>query len=129
MTVVGTRREPLEALADAATRLAASDDLDAALGLLAAAALEATDADLALVRVADADGSLASRAVAPETSALAAELAGSHAGSHEVEEGAIPAPTRRAAERLRAAGVLVEAARIDGRVVGSMELVCVAAPF
>jgi serine phosphatase RsbU (regulator of sigma subunit) len=129
MTVVGTRREPLEALADAATRLAASDDLDAALGLLAAAALEATDADLALVRVADADGRLASRAVAPETSALAAELAGSHADSHEVEEGATPAPTRRAAERLRAAGVLVEAARIDGRVVGSLELVRVAAPF
>src|SRR5437879_2955718 len=58
MTVVGTRREPLEALADAAARLAASDDLDAALALLAAAAPEAAGVagrvvgSLELVRVA-----------------------------------------------------------------------------
>ena len=129
MTVVGTGREPLEALADAAARVAASEDAEHALALLAAAAVEATDADLALVRAVDERGSMAARAVAPEASALAAELAGSHAAREELEAGDVPAATRRAAERLRAAGVHVEPVLLEGRIAGSLELIRVAAPF
>jgi serine phosphatase RsbU (regulator of sigma subunit) len=96
--------------------------------VLAGAALAATDADLALVRVADTEG-LTARAVAPETSALAAEVAGSRAVIEEIDAGALSASTRRAAERLRAAGVHVEPARIDGRTVASLELIRIASPF
>ena len=129
MTVVGTRREALEALADAAARIAASGGLDEALGAVAEAAIEATEADLAVVRVADGRDALTARAVAPTGSALAAEVAGSRATAAEVEAGEVPAPTRRAAERIRAAGVHVEPARVAGRTVASLELVRVAAPF
>src|SRR3954447_13855426 len=128
MTVVGTRREALEALADAAARIASSGGLDEALAAVAEAAIEATEADLAVVRVADGRDALAARAVAPTGSALAAEVAGSRASRAEVEAGEVPAPTRRVAERIRAAGVLVEAARTGGHAVASLELVRVAAP-
>jgi serine phosphatase RsbU (regulator of sigma subunit) len=129
MTVVEVRRQPLEALAEAAARIVGSASLPEALNAVAAAALAATDADLALLRVNDEHGELAARAVAPETSALAAEVAGSRASLDELAAGEIPGPTRRAAERIRAAGVHVEPARVEGRTVGSVELVRVAAPF
>jgi serine phosphatase RsbU (regulator of sigma subunit)/uncharacterized protein YigA (DUF484 family) len=127
--VVGTRRAALEALAAAAARVAASPSLDDALAAIAEAAVEATDADLAVVRVADGRDSLAARAVAPPASALAAEVAGSRATPEEVEAGELAAPTRRAAERIRAAGAHVEAAHVEGRLAGSLELVRAASPF
>src|SRR5581483_2501921 len=128
MTVVGTRRETLEALAHASVRVAASTTLEDALAAVAEAAIEATDADLAVVRIADRDG-YAARAVAPAASALAAEVAGSRATPAEIDAGELPAPTRRAAERLRAAGMHVELARVDGRVAASLELRRTTAPF
>jgi len=129
MTVVEARRQPLEALADAAARVAASTDLRGALAAIAASALEATDADLAVLRVLDQAGELRAAAVAPEASALGGEVAGSHAATAEVEEGTLSPPTRRAAERVRAAGTHVAPARVGGRLVGALELVRVAAPF
>jgi len=129
VTAVDARRSPFEALADAAARVAATADLQTALAALAAAALAATDADLAVLRIRDAGGELAARAVAPETSALAAEIAGSRTGPEEIAEGRIPPATRRAAEQIRAAGVLVEPATVEGRLVGSVELVRAAAAF
>jgi serine phosphatase RsbU (regulator of sigma subunit) len=129
MTVVGTRREALEVVADAAARIAAAAGLDEALAAVAEAAVEATEADLAVVRVADGRDSFAARAVAPAASALAAEVAGSRATLAEVEAGEVPAPTLRAAERIRAAGLHVEAVHVDGRTAGSVELVRAATPF
>jgi serine phosphatase RsbU (regulator of sigma subunit) len=46
-----------------------------------------------------------------------------------VVAGEVPEPTRRAAERVRAAGVLVVLARAAGRVVGSVELVRIGDDF
>ena len=129
MTAVGTRREALEALALAAARVAASASLDEALAAIADAAVEAADADLAVVRAPDGRDALAARAVAPPASALAAEVAGSRATAAEIEAGAPPAPLRRVAERMRAAGVHVEPVRVGGSVVGSVELVRVASAF
>jgi serine phosphatase RsbU (regulator of sigma subunit) len=129
VTAVGTRREALEALAHAAARVAASTSLDEALAAIAEAAVEATDADLAVVRAPDRGDALAVRAVAPAASALAAEMAGSRATAAEIDAAEAPAPIRRVAERSRAAGVHVEPARVDGRTVGSVELVRVASPF
>ena len=105
--VVEAQRLPVASLARAAAEVAASGDLRSALGALARAAAEATRADLAVVRVVDAEGQLFARALAPE-------------GSE---------PTRRAAERARAAGVLVVPARAAGHIVGSVELVRIAEPF
>ena len=128
MTAVGTRREALEALAFAAARVAASASLDEALAAIADAAVEAADAELAVVRAPDGRDALAARAVAPSASALAAEVAGSRTTAAEIEAG-VPAPLRRVAERIRAAGVHVEPVRVDGSIVGSVELVRVASAF
>ena len=89
---------------------------------------EATRADLAVLRVLDADGHLAARAVAPEGSALGAEVAGTRSPC-ERAAGEAPEPIRRAAERVRAAGMIAVPARAGGRVVGSVELLRVAAQF
>src|SRR5579885_2098623 len=129
MTLLEARRQPLRALAEAAAGAAGGGDLRGALATLADATLEATQADLVVLRLRSADGDLPARAVAPATSALAAEVAGSRATLEELEAGEAPAPTRRAAEAIRASGVHVEAARVEGRIVGSVELVRVAAPF
>jgi len=129
MTVVEARRQPLEALAEAAARVAASTDLRGALDSIAASALEATNADLVVLRVLDQAGELRAAAVAPEASALAGEVAGSRATPADIEAGALTPPTGRAAERVRAAGVHVAPARVGGRLVGALELVRVAAPF
>src|SRR5258705_6981385 len=121
--VLEAQRLPVETLARAAAEVAASGDLRSALGAIARAAAEATRADLAVLRVLDADGQLVARAMAPEGSALGAEVAGTRADSEAVVAGEVPEPTRRAAERARAAGLLVVLARAAGRVVGSVELV------
>jgi serine phosphatase RsbU (regulator of sigma subunit) len=127
--VIEAQRLPVETLARAAAEVAASGDLRSALGAVARAAAEATRADLAVLRVLDTDGQLVARAMAPEGSALGAEVAGTRADCEAVLAGEIPEPTRRAAERARAAGVLVVLARASGRVVGSLELVRIGDDF
>jgi serine phosphatase RsbU (regulator of sigma subunit) len=127
--VVEAQRLPVETLARAAAEVAACGDLRSALGALARAAAEATHADLAVLRVLDADGQLVARSIAPETSALGAEVAGTRVACEAVLAGEIPEPTRRAAERARAAGVLVVLARAADRVVGSVELVRIGEDF
>src|SRR5438270_1661497 len=120
---------PGETLARAAEEVAATEDLRTALHALAGAVVEATRADLAVLRVLDVDGQLAARAVAPEGSALGAEIAGTRTPCEAVVAGEVPDATRRAADRVRAAGTLVVAARAGGRVVGAVELVRVAEVF
>ncbi len=127
--VVEAQRLPVETLARAAAEVAASGDLRSALGAIARAAAEATHADLAVLRVLDADGQLVARAMAPEGSALGAEVAGTRAVCESVVAGEVPEPTRRAAERVQAAGLLVVLARAAGRVVGSVELVRIGSDF
>ena len=121
--VVDAQRLPIEALAAAAGQVAAAGDLRTALSALAAAAASATDADLAVLRVIDGDGALAARAVAPDTSAVAAETAGTRAACDAIAAGTPSDAVVRAAERAYADGVLVETARAGGRIVGSVELV------
>jgi serine phosphatase RsbU (regulator of sigma subunit) len=127
--VVEAQRLPVETLARAAAEVAASGDLRSALGAIARAAAEATHADLVVLRVLDAEGQLVARALAPEGSALGAEVAGTRAACEAVLAGEVPEPTRRVAERVRAAGVLVVLARAAGRVVGSVELVRIGDDF
>jgi serine phosphatase RsbU (regulator of sigma subunit) len=127
--VVETALEPVETLADAAARVAATSDLRIALAAIAQAGVDAAHADLCVLRVLDRSGTLAARTFAPEGSALGAEIAGTRTACEPVAAGEVPEPTRRAAGRLGAAGVLVVPARAGGRVVGSVELVRIAEPF
>src|SRR5438445_13475058 len=101
--VAQTRRRPVEALASAAAEIAAASDLRVALQAVAHHTAEALAAELVVVRVADRSGALVARAVAPEGSALAAEVALS---DH-------PGATGAAAARA-ATGVTVATARWRG---------------
>jgi len=127
--VVEAQRLPVESLAWAAAEVAASTDLRSALGAIAGAAAEATGADVAVVRVLDPEGHLVARALAPGGSSLGAEIAGTRTTREVIAAGELPEATRRAADRARAAGVLVLPARDDARIVGSVELVRVADEF
>ncbi|NUR77132.1 MAG: hypothetical protein HOQ28_12710, partial [Thermoleophilia bacterium] len=88
--VVEAQRLPAETLAWAAAEVAGSGDLRSALGALARAAAEVTRADLAVVRVLDLEGQLVARAIAPQGSALGAEVAGTRTACDRVAAGAIP---------------------------------------
>ncbi len=127
--VVEAGRLPVELLADAAAEVAATADLRAALIAIARVAARAVEADLAVLRVLEADGDLAARALAPEGSALGAEIAGTRSACEPIAAGEASESVRRAGERVRAAGTLTVAARAGGRVVGSLELVRIASPF
>ncbi len=127
--VVEAGRLPVELLADAAAEVAATADLRAALIAIARVAARAVEADLAVLRVLDADGDLAARALAPDGSALGAEIAGTRSDCEPIVAGEASESVRRAGERVRAAGMLTVAARAGGRVVGSLELVRIASPF
>jgi serine phosphatase RsbU (regulator of sigma subunit)/uncharacterized protein YigA (DUF484 family) len=116
---VPTERLSLERLADAAAFVAETGDLRDALAAIADAVAAAAGADLGVIRVVDADGRMPVRAIAPEGSALGAEVSGTVATD----------ATRRAAERAGALGSLSVVARAGGRVVGSVELVRVGEPF
>jgi serine phosphatase RsbU (regulator of sigma subunit) len=127
--VVEAGRLPVELLADAAAEVAATADLRAALIAIARVAARAVEADLVVLRVLDAHGDLAARALAPEGSALGAEIAGTRSACEPIAAGELSESVRRAGERVRAAGMLTVAARAGGRVVGSLELVRIASPF
>jgi serine phosphatase RsbU (regulator of sigma subunit)/uncharacterized protein YigA (DUF484 family) len=127
--IVEAKRLPIEALAEAAARVAASGDLRDALTAIADAAAEATRADLAVLRVLDDEGQLAARAVAPAGSALGAEVAGSRGEPEAAAAGELSEATRRAVERAAFADSVVIPALAGGRVVGSVELIRIADEF
>src|SRR4051794_4098125 len=127
--VVDAGRLPVEMLADAAAEVAATADLRAALTAIARVAARAASADLAVLRVLDAQGDLAARALAPEGSALGAEVAGTRSACEPIAAGEPSESVRKAARRVGAAGLLTIAARAGGRVVGSVELVRIGTPF
>src|ERR1700758_1124323 len=97
--VVQAERLPIEALADAAAQVAAAGDLRSALGALAAAAAEATGAELVVIRVLDENAALWARAVAPEASALAAEVTGTRVSCEPIADGDPSEAVARAAAR------------------------------
>jgi serine phosphatase RsbU (regulator of sigma subunit) len=121
--VVEAERRPFEALAEAAERVAATGDLRLALAAIAAAAVEALQAELVVLRVLDEEGDLVARTVAPEGSALAAQVAGTRADCDLLDGGTASDSVRRTAERAHAAATIAVAARAGGRVVGSVEAV------
>jgi serine phosphatase RsbU (regulator of sigma subunit) len=119
---VGAKRPPIEALADAAKQVASGSELRPALAAIAAGAAEALGAELVAVRVVGDDGSFVARSVAPETSALAAEVAGTRVGSERLAEGLASRPVLRIAEQAGAA-VLAVPAFAGERLVGAVEVV------
>ena len=128
--VVDAGRLPVETLARAAAEIGAATDLRGALAPLARAAAEACGADLAVVRVLDGAGDLAARAVAPQSSSLGAEVAGTRVACDVLAAGTVSEPLQRAAARVHAAGTIALVARGAGdRVLGSLELIRVSEPF
>jgi serine phosphatase RsbU (regulator of sigma subunit) len=129
-------QEALDALVGVTTLVAGGGSLTAVAAAVAEVAAEATDADLAVVRVLDGDGrALCARGVAPASSAVAAELAGSRValgeapGESVAALAALPATLRRAADRMRATAGLYVPAYAGDRLVGSVELLRAGARF
>ena len=119
---VGAQRPPIEALADAAQHVASGSELRPALAVIAAGAAEALAAELVAVRVVGDAGELVARSVAPEASALAAEVAGTRAPADRLAEGLASDAVLRAAEHAGAEVIAVPAYAGD-RLVGSLEVV------
>jgi serine phosphatase RsbU (regulator of sigma subunit) len=122
---VGAQRPPIEALADSATQVASGSDLLPALTAIAAGAAEALGAALVAVRVVGESGDFVARAVAPEASALAAEVAGSRTSADRLADGLASAAVLRVAAQAGAA-VLALPAFAGDRLVGAVEVVRVA---
>ncbi len=119
---VGAQRPPIEALADAARQVAAGSDLRAALAAIAAATAHALGAELVAVRVLGDDGTLVARAVAPQESVFAAEVAGTRGSSARFADGLASEAVLRAAGQVGAA-VLAVPAHTGDRLVGAVEVV------
>ncbi len=127
--VVEVERLPVEILAAAAGRIAAASDLREALGELARAAVAAARADVAVLRILGEDGTLVARGIAPEGSALAAEVAGARAPVERLAAGEPSDAAERAARRVRAADIYALPAVSADAVVGSVELIRVGGPL
>jgi serine phosphatase RsbU (regulator of sigma subunit) len=119
---VGAQRPAIEALAGTAARIASGSELLPALADIAAGAAEALRADLVAVRVVGDDGRLVVRAVAPEGSALAAEVAGTRADAAGLADGLASAVVEQVAGRSGAA-VLALPSFSGERLVGAVEIV------
>ena len=132
---VREHQQALDVLAGAGLALGSATSLAEALQLVADAAARATHADVAVARVADeTDHRLTAVAVAADSPALTAELAGSRISLAEVpqhEQGdleQLPAGVRRAAQRAGVTAVVLLPVHVDGGVRGTLELMR-AAPF
>src|SRR5581483_7178986 len=120
-----TRTPALTALSTGVDRLAAQATPDDALAAVADTARTAAAADLVVVRV-PRENRLVARTLAGG-SALAAEIEGSRVAAPLPEEeiddlAALPAGLQAIAGRAGAAAALVVPVRVDGRVVGALEL-------
>jgi serine phosphatase RsbU (regulator of sigma subunit) len=126
----------VDALAEAALALGSAGTLAEALQAVADGAARATGAEVVIARVAD-DGRrrLNACAVAATSTAVAAELAGSHCPLNELPDheesdlDRLPPSLRRAAERVRAPFVVVLPVHVEGEVRGSLELMRPRLPF
>jgi len=118
---VGENQQELDALAAAGLALGSAANLGEALQIVAEAAARAARADVAVARVADDSAArLTAVAVAADSSALAAELAGSRiplGGVPQHEESDVsrlPEGVQRAAERAGASAVVLLPVHVDG---------------
>ena len=128
MTVDENQQE-LDALAAAGLALGSAANLAEALQIVVEATSRAARAGVVVARVADdARRRLSAVAVAAESPALAAELAGSRVPLADVPQheeadlDRLPAAVRRTAKRAGAAAVLVLPIHVDGRACGTLEL-------
>src|SRR2546423_4631783 len=126
---VGVTQRELEALAAAGVALGSATNLAEALELVADGVAHAVRADVVIARVVDETrGGASAVAVVSSSAALGAELSGSRIADDELPEHEeaelerLPGPVRRAAERARAAAVVVLPVHVDGRVRGTLEL-------
>jgi serine phosphatase RsbU (regulator of sigma subunit) len=126
----------LRSLAAAGQELAAAEDLDGALGVLAEAAASGIGATLAVIRVVERDGAgLQARGVWAASPALRAELEGSRIADGEIgsaeltENDDLPEAVRRLARRWGASRVLICPVSSEGRVLASLELARAGEPF
>ena len=119
---VGAQRPPIEALAQSANEVASGSELRPALAAIAVGAAEALRAELVAVRVVSGDGELVARAVAPEASALAAEVVGTRARADRLADGVASPAVQRVAD-LAGGAVLAAPAFAGGRLVGAVEVV------
>ena len=124
----------LDSLAAAGLRAADEQGLDEALHAVAEAAGDVTGADAIAIRVVDAEARLTVRTVVCRSEALAAELSGSSFPLAELPRGEVsseglPQAVSRAARRARAADALLIPVFVDGRALGSLELMRAARPF
>jgi serine phosphatase RsbU (regulator of sigma subunit) len=139
MTGVAHELEPdaVEALAAAARSLVDEQGLGKGLAALAEAAATAVGADLVIARTASPTGDeLVARAVHAASSAVAAELEGARLAARsappseaEIPVAELPAPLRKAAERIHAATVRVYPVRVNGEPVATLELFRVEGAF
>jgi serine phosphatase RsbU (regulator of sigma subunit)/putative methionine-R-sulfoxide reductase with GAF domain len=132
---VGENQQELDALAAAGLALGSASNLAEALQIVAEAAASAARADVVIARVADETGGrLAAVAVAADSPALGAELAGSRLALDSVPEHEqsdltrLPDGVRRAAERAGASAVVLFPVHVEGALSGTLELMR-AAPF
>jgi serine phosphatase RsbU (regulator of sigma subunit) len=132
---VGENQQGLDALAAAGLALGSAAHLAEALQIVADAAARAARADVVVARVADdTRRRLTAVAVAAESPALGAELAGSRipldgVPEHEQSDLArLPEGVRRAAERAGAPATVLLPVHVDGSLSGTLELMR-AAPF
>ena len=126
---VSENQQELDALAAAGLALGSAANLAEALQIVVEAASRAAGAGVVVARVADdSRRRLTAAAVAAESPALAAELAGSRVPLEELpqhEEGdleRLPAGVRRTAERAGATAVVALPIHVDGRARGTLEL-------
>src|SRR5512133_2613748 len=124
----------LDSLAAAGLRAAGEQGLDEALHAVAEAAGDVTGADAIAIRIVDAEARLTVRTVVCRSEALAAELSGSSFPLAELPRGQVsseglPQAVSRAARRARAADALLIPVFVDGRALGSLELMRAARPF
>jgi serine phosphatase RsbU (regulator of sigma subunit) len=127
--------EALQALAEAAAGAAAASELGDALQSVADGAALAALAEVVVIRIADESGQVRAAAVSSTSSAVAAELEGTHyrAGRLARDEidalADLPDPVARAAQRFGATAVVQVPVVVDDDVRGSLELLRSGLPF
>ena len=132
----------LDALAAALTHVAAGGQAEQTLTAIATAAAAGSNAELAVVRLAPfGGGDLVARAVWAESAALAAEIEGSLLPAVDVghldggglafpdDDGGLPGSVAKLAALAGAAFAYVVPVRVEGAVVGTLELYRNAAAF
>jgi serine phosphatase RsbU (regulator of sigma subunit) len=126
----------VQRLAQTVARVAESAGLDERLGAIVDAAADELGAHVGVARVLDPEtGDLVARAVASDSSSLAAELEGSRLPVEDVEQAIVTDPDRlpsavgRAARRGSAQAVFLAPVNVRGRTLGSVEFFRTGAEF